>query len=318
MMPLVSVIMPAYNHEQFVGKAIQSIIDQTYCEIELIIIDDGSKDNTYAEIIKFTEQAKKRFVRFITQLQENKGVVNTISALSKLAQGEYIFFIASDDLAKKNAIESLVNFLSNNKNYGLAVGDNEVINTSGEVCYWDKDKNFIKEESGKSYRTFGQLLKSNRKDFGSYLSLYRGNYIPNGYLIRSDLYQKIEYPDDKKILEDWYLHLQIAKYAKMKFLNQVLFSYRWHDSNTVKNNLKMQELTENTRQYENEILNKIDFNKVYDKNISRQIKDCILYGKNWSILKIVPNWIELRKIKKRNGIKAFLIRLIFIDLIIYR
>ena len=63
-------------------------------------------------------------------------------------------------------------------------------------------------------------------------------------------------------LEDWYLMLQISKYSKMKYLDEILFSYRWHNTNTVKNTSKMLMITEKTREYEEKILSKIDEKEV--------------------------------------------------------
>ena len=62
--PLVSIVIPCYNHENFVQDCIQSVIDQTYQNIELIIIDDGSKDNSILKILDMVDLCKSRFVNF--------------------------------------------------------------------------------------------------------------------------------------------------------------------------------------------------------------------------------------------------------------
>lgn len=93
--------------------------------------------------------------------------------------------------------------------------------------------------------TFADYLKSERKDvdfnsqeFGCYASFLHENYVPNGYLIRKNIIDKIECFNIKALLEDWYLMLQISKISKLKYINQLLFSYRWHDRNSIKNNEK--------------------------------------------------------------------------------
>jgi len=97
--PLVSVIIPCYNHERYVQETILSIINQTYKNIELLIIDDGSSDSSYDKIREMEEQCNRRFIRFETKRQENKGLIETLNSLINMSSGEYVFPIASDDVA---------------------------------------------------------------------------------------------------------------------------------------------------------------------------------------------------------------------------
>lgn len=76
--PLVSVVIPCYNHEQFVQEAIQSVIDQDYTNIELLIIDDGSKDSSAEKIEKLIAVCKQRFNRFEFKSRANKGISATL------------------------------------------------------------------------------------------------------------------------------------------------------------------------------------------------------------------------------------------------
>lgn len=98
--PLISVILPVYNHEHFVAQALQSILDQTYQNIELIIIDDGSTDGSCSKI-EFTlsnwkeSTIKKRKIQFIKQ--ENRGAHETINRGLSLAQGKWLTILNSDD-----------------------------------------------------------------------------------------------------------------------------------------------------------------------------------------------------------------------------
>ena len=90
--PLISVIIPAYNHEQYVGPAIESVLNQSYPHLELIVIDDGSTDNT-ASVVKSYEDSRLRYL-----YQENQDAFNTINRGLKLAQGAFIAILNSDDV----------------------------------------------------------------------------------------------------------------------------------------------------------------------------------------------------------------------------
>lgn len=261
---LVSVIIPAYNHEKYVQETIKSIINQTYENIELIIVDDGSLDNTWYKIQEMKEICEKRFSRVVFETKQNEGTCKTLNRLINLSKGEYIYLIASDDIAKPIAIEKELEFLSSAPEYALVVGDNEIIDSEGKRCYWDIDKNNVYDRAKAKYLTFGDQLKSWRdfaftsEEFGMYHTLYVGNYIPNGYLIRKSIFEKIGLYTTNAPLEDYWLMLQISKYAKLKYLDEILFSYRWHDNNSIKNLDVAIANDKKTREYEEIILHDED------------------------------------------------------------
>ena len=250
--PLISVIIPAYNHEKYVAATIKSIIAQTYNNVELLVINDGSKDRTWEVIQGLQKKCEQRFSRVVFQTQQNAGTCETLNKLLDLAQGEFIYLIASDDLAKPHALETLHNLLGRNEDYALVVGDNEFIDAQGNRITWSRQNN---EDiySDFEYETFGQFLRLNRWDidflspeFGSYQNLVRGNHVPNGYLIRHSIFNTIGYFTKEAPLEDYYLMLQISKHSKLKYIDEILFSYRWHSKNTALNRLKMLEMTRKT------------------------------------------------------------------------
>lgn len=265
---LVSVIIPAYNHEQYIQESIKSVINQTYKNIELIVIDDGSKDATWQKICELQADCEKRFTRTVLKTKQNEGVSQTLNELHKLTNGEYVIIQSSDDVMKPQSIEKFVNFLDNNQDYTLVVGDCELIDSNSNVCYWDKKTNIIYDKNKAVYKTFAQFLqktcnfKFTSKKFGTYGSLYYRNYIPNSYLVRKSIFSKIEPYTSDAPLEDYFLMLQIAKYSKMKYLDEILFSYRIHDNNTFKQTEKMQEIGRKTKAYEEKILHKINENEV--------------------------------------------------------
>lgn len=111
--PSVSVIIPTYNRAHLIGRAIQSVLNQTYQDFEIIVVDDGSMDNTN-EIIKDFQIQDKR-IRYIKH-EKNKGGAVARNTGIKDAKGEYISFLDSDDEWLKNKLESEIDVLKNKKN----------------------------------------------------------------------------------------------------------------------------------------------------------------------------------------------------------
>lgn len=314
---LVSVLIPAYNHEKYVQATIESIIAQSYQNIELIVVDDGSKDSTWQKIQEIKDKCENRFSRVHFETKDNEGTCKTLNKLLSLAQGEFVYLIASDDLAKPQAIEKEVEFLHHNTDYALVVGDNEVIDGNSQRCYWDKERNNIYDINDAKYKTFGDFLQQNRKDvdfslnqFGSYKSLYIDNYIPNGYLIRKFIFEKTGYYTPEAPLEDYWLMLQISKYAKMKYIDEILFSYRWHNTNTIKNTDKMIIFTAKTKEHEEKILSKINEKEVLPDVIA--VKHGVCYKKLG-----IPYLFQILSYKKA-GVKSRIIKLFNIKIFEYR
>ncbi len=262
--PLVSVLIGAYNHQDYVAATIQSIIEQTYSNIELIVIDDGSTDATWERIKAMQSACEQRFQRVVFQTKNNEGSCATVNKLLDLAKSEFVYLIASDDLAKPTAIEKELAFLTTNPEYAMVMGDDEFIDKNGKRCYWDKNRNIIYDihkAASKTYKDHLQRvcnIQFNSDDFGAYDKLYIANHIPNGYLVRKSIFNIIGKFTYEAPLEDYWLMLQISKYAKIKFLDEVLFSYRWHDSNTIKKENLIIDYVQKTRAYENKLLDNID------------------------------------------------------------
>ncbi len=238
--PLVSICIPAYNHEKYVQACIESIIAQDYANIELLIIDDGSSDATWAKIQELAPQCEKRFQSFAAKRQKNCGAAETCRRLEDMAQGEFCGFIASDDQYLPGAISALIKPMLEDMGIGLVVGVNEIMDSDGRTCYWDEDRSIVYDEKTARFRTFDEFLMdiekidfySNR--FGSYQALIKGNHIPNGSLKRLGLYKKFTPTSHGPILEDWWFHLQFSKVTKYKALPAHTFRYRWHAANTIK------------------------------------------------------------------------------------
>jgi len=260
--PLVSVTIAAYNHEKYIEETLLSIINQTYKNIELIIIDDGSSDRTFEIIQNTLKKYPNRFVRTDISTQKNVGTNETSNRLNKKIKGEFSYALASDDVAYPQAIEKQLNFLLNHPDYVLVVGDNRFIDENSNPIKVDFDLNVVTNPKQLSSETFAQRLNIkdnqfnkglyNRGLFGDYFTLLGGNHIPNGYLIRRSAANDIHFTPEAP-LEDYYLMLQLSKKGKLGYIDEVLFSYRRHSKNTAskENKDKMKKIFQKTLEYEN-------------------------------------------------------------------
>lgn len=107
--PLISVVIPAYNHERFIGETISSVLVQTVDDFEIIVVDDGSKDAT-GEVVKGFEDARIKYF-----WQENQDAYNTLNRGMSLANGRYISILNSDDVYTPNRFEVLLDYMQHEK-----------------------------------------------------------------------------------------------------------------------------------------------------------------------------------------------------------
>lgn len=126
---LVSVLIPTYNVQDYVEECIYSITNQTYKNLEIIIVDDASTDNTYKIVRKLASQDKRiKYFRNSKNLKQAK----TLNFALSMAKGFYIARIDSDDFSAKDRIEKQVNFIEKNKKFDLVGLSNTIINAAGE------------------------------------------------------------------------------------------------------------------------------------------------------------------------------------------
>ncbi|MDR2781996.1 MAG: glycosyltransferase family 2 protein [Holosporaceae bacterium] len=235
---LVSVIIPAYNHEMYVQSAIKSIINQTYQNLELIIVDDGSRDATWEKIDELKDECEKRFKRILFRKQKNSGTANVLDETLYIASGKYIYYIASDDVAHPRAIEILH---KNIGNAGLIFPDIAWIDSDGKRFYLDEkyQKTFDVEKA--TYKTLHEYGLNefwpdvDNDDFDFYCNLLDGNRINVGFLLLRQAAINAGGWNSDVIIEDYYMHLQVSKKYKIKRHREVLFYYRRHETNISKN-----------------------------------------------------------------------------------
>lgn len=216
--PLVSVVIPCYNHEQFVQDCIQSVIDQTYQNIELIIIDDGSSDRSVEKIQEMADLCKQRFTRFEFRHRPNKGLSSTLNEAIEWCQGEYYSPIASDDIMLSKKIQIQVNWMSCNQ---------ETVALCSNVQMINEDKSIAKE-----YKKYKEYKFDDIFQLKGYLPACT-QFIKIKYLREIGGYRK-DY-----IIEDLYMWLKLSMLGKIEFITEYTAQYRRHDQNLSKNYEKM-------------------------------------------------------------------------------
>lgn len=125
---LVSIITPVYNAENFIADTIESVINQTYTEFEMLLVDDCSKDQSKLVIDKYTSDSRIKYVK----LSENSGAAVARNKGLELAKGKYIAFIDSDDVWHNDKLEKQIQFMIEN-NYGFTYTNFEFMDEDGEL-----------------------------------------------------------------------------------------------------------------------------------------------------------------------------------------
>src|SRR5664279_938607 len=152
----ISIITPNYNYGHFIGQTIESILNQNYDNIEHIIVDDGSTDNSVEIIGKFVEKYPGR-IKLIRQT--NKGQTRAINVGLRHAQGDIVGWINSDDLYQKDAIGKIMEECNKSQECNIVFGDLSIIDKNGKIIRLVKQLPMDKTVG--SLKGFGKLVASN-------------------------------------------------------------------------------------------------------------------------------------------------------------
>ena len=223
--PKVSIITASYNYESFIKETVESVINQTFQDWEMIVVDDGSKDNS-VEVIESYCQKDARIKLFQHDNGENKGLAETIKLGIQKAQSEWIVFLESDDtvtpdylIEKFNIIGKYpnVDFIFNDVNM---FGDKEIINKYKKI-YFDIVCPVLNELEYPN-----NMFKAFRKFKSGY------NMIPtfSAAMLKKDLLKDIDFNSPIKIWLDWYIWIQLVGKKKYQFfyINKKLTNWRMH------------------------------------------------------------------------------------------
>jgi len=195
-----SVIIPTYNRAHMIGRAIRSVLNQTYKDFEIVVVDDGSKDNT-EEVVKSFNDKRVRYIKH----ERNEGVAAARNTGIKATRSKYIAFQDSDDEWLPEKLEKqMIAFRTASSNIG-------VVYTA-----------FLRIEGDK--KTYIPSPESTPKEGDIYDSLVRGNFVATpAAVVKRECFAKAGMFDEGiPCLEDWELWLRISKYYHFKCIDEPL------------------------------------------------------------------------------------------------
>ncbi|MBU4534511.1 MAG: glycosyltransferase [Euryarchaeota archaeon] len=197
--PPVSVILPTYNRANTLNKSILSVLNQTYEDFELIIVDDGSSDNT-KEVIEHFEDNRIRYVKH----EKNKGAASAMNTGIRKSKGFLISIQNSDDIWLPEKLESEISgFDSSNTMLGVVY--------SGLYQIKGNKKMYVPSSSVK------------KKEGSLNHELLLGNFVNGLSLIRKACFEKVGLYDEELVgLEDWEMYIRISEYYDFKFIDKPL------------------------------------------------------------------------------------------------
>jgi glycosyltransferase involved in cell wall biosynthesis len=210
----VTVIMPVYNAAAYIYEAIESILQQSFTDFELLIINDGSTDDSM-QIVESFRSPKIRVLHNLT----NKGLVFTRNRGIEEAKGEYLAWLDADDYALPQRLEIQVNFMENHKNIALLGSYTDYIYANGEVFYTAMPK--TKTEELPIWLLFQNCFPQSSV-------MIRKNALYLSEISPINLRYREEFPP----AEDYDLWVQLAYYQQVANLPKVLVRHRKHDENT--------------------------------------------------------------------------------------
>ncbi|GAB2912859.1 glycosyltransferase family 2 protein [Paralcaligenes ginsengisoli] len=211
-LPLVSVVIPCYNHAQFIEAAIKSVLAQTYENIQLIVIDDGSIDDSLQIINQIAREHSICVVE-----QTNQGICKTLNrAIKEFSHGEYIALLASDDYWDPSKLKKQMNILE--------------LNPRSEFCFtqamkFDSDKKLRAEKVFPRKALTGRVTKH----------VFLRQHVPAGSMVFSRrLFDLLNGFDETLREEDWDFVIRCSANTEFSAIQEPLFFYRSHSANTMK------------------------------------------------------------------------------------
>lgn len=233
MSPKITVFMAAFNSADYISDSIQSILDQTFHDFELLIVNDGSTDRT----IEVVETFRDDRIRLIHN-DKNRGLTYTRNVAMTAARAEFIAILDSDDIAAKNRLELQYDFFQQNPTYALCGGHGTIINKKGQAI--ENDALTVPVGADKIKMTL----------------LFENTFINSSVMYKTSVLKELGGYQDYAPAEDYELFVRMAEKYPVGNLEEILVKYRIHENNISElkvevAKLKLKEIKRNQLSYLN-------------------------------------------------------------------
>jgi glycosyltransferase involved in cell wall biosynthesis len=246
--PLVSVVIPMYNHASYVAECLDSILSDGYPNLEVLILDDGSTDSSFEVVQQWRRRNPSAFGLFQVKRQQNQGAAKTANELIRMSSGDYITPLASDDKLFHGGIHARVRYLQENPQLSAVFGDSQVIDEHSNTC---------SSSALFDYRKSDRLGFSSRRELKHELVM-RWTVPGPVLLLRRDSLLRADgvglYAEDGGV-EDREFFLRLLAREALGFIPVTVASYRIHVANSCRPKTREARLAHYKARYISEVRN---------------------------------------------------------------
>lgn len=216
---MISIITASYNYEQYIGETIQSVLNQTYTDWELIIVDDCSTDNSIEVIKSFKDERIKLF-----RNKKNLGLKGTVKRGVEEAKGDWVVFLESDDMITPDYLEKKVQIVEQYPDVSLIFND----------CEFFGDEKRVETFNTALART-RTILREKIYPCEMFYNFYHSNKIFtfSAVMVKREELLKVNYEPKLDCLLDWHLWIQLAYSNKFYYIPQKLTLWRLHENSYI-------------------------------------------------------------------------------------
>ncbi len=230
-MPLVSIIVPNYNHAKFLKKRLDSIFQQIYRDFEVILLDDASTDNSVEVLTDYANHSK--VTHFIVNEKNSESPFKQWKKGIDLARGEYIWIAESDDWADKYFLDKAVHHFDKKEDINLVYGKSVIINGKGNIISIYNYKSIdMPSERWEAY-----FVNEGQDEIKEYL--YRRNTIPNASAVlmkRAPVLKEVNKITTFRMMGDWILWIKTLISGKVIYDPEMVNYFRVTDQSTIRHN----------------------------------------------------------------------------------
>ena len=223
-MPEISVIIPSYNHDCYILHTVNSVFEQTFSDLELIVVDDGSTDQTLKTLSTVTDPRMKVIS------QSNHGAHAAVNQGLQHATGKYLSILNSDDYYHPERLGLMDSILDQNPGIGLVCSHIEIVNDSDQVIgikhdYQDCEP-WLLANPELSFRSSKDLKDAIHTE--NYLASSSNFFFSRSWLEKVGEFRPLQFT------HDWDFALRMVRFSELALINKPLLSYRVHSENTIR------------------------------------------------------------------------------------